>query len=559
MAVPVRIPRRQMGSAPFGDRTRARTAALNQLLLGGVVLIIAFVGFSGGFEGDEGLFFAGVLTVFAATAAAIGIPWNSLPAYASAIVPVIDIVAITMMRESSTQAGFGLLWIFPAMWLSGVFGFAGLIFAVGSVIAIFLAVSFQPGRSVSFQALLLPFLVLAVSSTSYLTSRRTGVQRRLLDNQTQLLGEALARARQQEETLTEVLDAVDFGIIRVGGDGKVAVTNNAQGRLQLGEETVDGEQGPRGALAYGRDGITPLTPDEQPLARALRGDMFDDDVVWFGPPGENRQALTVTARRLHDDAGNDVGSILVSRDVTAELVAVRAREDLVASVSHELRTPLTSIVGYLELVLDDDLSPSARRRLEVAERNANRLLVIVADILAASASDRSTVELSIHPEHADIADIVRASVELYAPRAAERGIRIDSSGLETAVAWVDPSRIRQVLDNLLSNAVKYNVDDGTIAVGSTVDSAHAWIVVRDTGTGVSETELPQMFDRFFRADAVRNTSTHGSGLGLAISRDIVRSHGGDITVQSEQGVGTTFVVRLPIRGNAADDAKDGSS
>lgn len=559
MAVPARLPLRQLGAAPLGDRTRARTALLNQLLLGGVVLVIAILGFAGGFDGDEGLFFAGVLTVFIATAAAVGIPWNSLPAYASAIVPIIDIAAITMMRESNTSSGFGLLWIFPAMWLAGSFGFAGLAFSVGSIITIYLVVSFAPGRGVSFQALLLPFLVLAVASTSYLTARRTAVQRRLLDNQTQLLGEALARARQQEETLTEVLDAVDFGIIRVGGDGRVAVTNDAQGRLQLAAETVEGEEKPRHALAFGRDGITLLAPDEQPLARALRGETFDDEVVWFGPPGEDRQALTVTARRLHDDAGNDVGSVVVSRDVTSELVAVRAREDLVASVSHELRTPLTSIVGYLELVLDDDLSPSARRGLEIAERNANRLLSIVADILAASASDRSTVELSIRPERIDVADLVRSSIELYAPRAAERGIRIDSSGLEPAVAWVDPSRIRQVLDNLLSNAVKYNVDDGTIAVGTTVDNVHAWIIVRDTGTGISETELPRLFDRFFRADAVRKTSTHGSGLGLAISRDIVRSHGGDITAQSEQGTGTTFVVRLPIGGRASDDGKDGSS
>lgn len=559
MAVPAHTPRRQRGSASFGDRTRARTAALNQLLLGAVVLVIAILGFAGGFDGDEGLFFAGVFAVFIATAAAIGIPWNSLPPYASAVVPIVDIAAITMMRESSTSSGFGLLWIFPAMWLAGTFGLGGLLFSVSSIVTIYLFVSLLPGAPVSFQALLLPFLVIAVASTSYLTARRTGVQRRLLDNQTQLLGEALARARQQEETLTEVLDAVDFGIIRVGGDGRVSVTNDAHGRLQLAAEAEEGVETPRDALAFASDGITPLGIDDQPLARALRGETFDDDVVWFGPPGEKRRALTVTARRLHDDAGNDVGSVVVSRDVTSELVAVRAREDLVASVSHELRTPLTSIVGYLELVLDDDLSPSARRGLEIAERNANRLLSIVADILAASASDRSTVELRIRPERIDVAELVRSSVELYTPRAAERRIDIDSSGLEPAVAWADPSRIRQVLDNLLSNAVKYNIEGGTIAVGSTVDTAHAWIVVRDSGTGISAAELPRLFDRFFRADAVRNTSTHGSGLGLAISRDIVRSHGGDITVQSEQGMGTTFVVRLPMRGRDADEGEERSS
>lgn len=555
MASPARIPRLP-GTAPFGDRTRARTTALNQLLLGAVVLIIAIIGFGGGFSGDEGLFFAGVFTIFLATAIAIALPWNRLPPWASAALPIIDIVAITFMRESSTTSGFGLLWIFPAMWLAGTFGLPGLYFSIGSITAIYLAGSFAPGREITFGTLLLPFVVVAVATTSYLTARRAAVQRRLLDNQTRLLGQALARARQQEETLTEVLDAVDFGIIRVSPRGAVSVANEAHGRLQR----VAGQSGERDdeTPAYGRDGITPLAPADQPLARALRGETFDDDVVWFGAPGEDRRALMVTTRRVHDDAGSDVGSVIVSRDVTAELVAVRAREDLVASVSHELRTPLTSILGYLELVLDEELSPSARRGLEVAERNANRLLAIVADILAASASDRSTVELSIRPERIDVADVVRSAVELQAPRAAERGIVIDATGLEPAAAWADPSRIRQVLDNLLSNAVKYNVDGGTIEVGTTADAGHAWIVVRDSGTGISEAELPRLFDRFFRADAVRKTSTHGSGLGLAISREIVRSHGGEITVQSEAGAGSTFVVRLPVRGRTDGEGEEGS-
>lgn len=531
----------------LGDRARSRTTALNQLLLCAVVVVIAVLAFLEGFSGSAGMFFVGILVIFIATAAAIGLPWDRMPEYASAVVPVVDIIAITVMRESNPDASLGLLWILPAMWLAGSFALPGLFFAIFSITAIFLVSTVVSGWTTTFGALLLPFAVVAVATTSYLTARRSQMQRRLLDNQTQLLGEALARARQQEETLTEVLDAVDFGIIRVGRDGRVAVTNDAHGRLQLAVEAEEGEEQPPQPATYGRDGITPLRPGDQPLARALRGEMFDDEVVWFGAPGENRRALTVSARQLHDDTGSDAGSVIVSRDVTAELVAIRAREDLVASVSHELRTPLTSIVGYLDLVLDDDLSPSARRGLEVAERNANRLLAIVSDILAASASQRSTIDLSIRPSRIDVADIVRASVELQAPRATERGIQFDVSGLEPAVAWADPARLRQVLDNLLSNAIKYNVDDGTIEVGTTADAGHVWIVVRDTGIGISEPELPQLFDRFFRADAVRKTSTHGSGLGLAISREIVRSHGGEITVQSEQGTGTTFVVRLPVR------------
>ena len=537
----------------FEGRTRARTAALNQLLLGAVVLLLAVVGLARAFAGDRELFYFAVVIVFIATAAAIVVPWNRIPAYASAIVPIADIVAIALMTEASQTSGFSFLFIFPAMWLAGSFGVPGLLFGVASTSIVYTAQAITDASDVSVTTLLPPFAIIALATTSYLTARRARMQRYLLEAQTRLLGQALAQARQQEETVTEALDAVDFGIIRVDAAGRIAVTNEAHGALQSVRDPDDPDGEPVVLQAYARDGITLLARRRQPLARALRGETFDDEVVWFGEPGGDRRALTVTARRIHNDDGSAAGSVVVSRDITAELSAIRAREDLVASVSHELRTPLTSIVGYLELVLDEDLSPSARRGLEVAERNANRLLAIIADILAASSTGRSTIALSITPEPTDLSAIAASSVELHAPRAAERGIEMDATGLEPAVASVDPLRIRQVLDNLLSNAVKYNREGGSIQIGTTVDADHAWIVVRDTGTGISRSELPQLFGRFFRADAVRKTSTHGSGLGLSISRDIVRSHGGEITVQSELGVGTTFVVRLPIGARSAEN------
>lgn len=543
----------------FEGRTRERTAALNQLLLGGVVLLLAVVGLLQPFPGDRGLFYLAVVLVFGATAAAIAVPWNLVPPYASASVPVLDIIAIAMMTEASESSGFAFLFIFPAMWLAASFGIPGLVFGVASTCIVYTVQVVTDAGELSVTTLLPPFAIIALATTSYLTARRARMQRYLLDAQTRLLGQALAQARQQQETVTEALDAVDFGIIRVDAEGNIAVTNEAHGALQSVTDPGDPDAAPVVQRAYARDGITLLARRRQPLARAMRGEAFDDEVVWFGEPGESRRALTVTARRMHNDDGTSAGALVVSRDITAELVAIRAREDLVASVSHELRTPLTSIVGYLELVLDEDLSPSARRGLEVAERNANRLLGIIADILAASGAGRSTIELSIHPEPTDLAVLTAAAVELQVPKAAERGIRIDASGVEPAVVSVDPLRIRQVLDNLLSNAVKYNVEGGTIQIGTTADPDHAWIVVRDSGTGISSKELPELFSRFFRADAVRKTSTHGSGLGLSISREIVRSHGGEITVQSELGVGTTFVVRLPVGARTTEIAIEGSA
>jgi signal transduction histidine kinase len=258
--------------------------------------------------------------------------------------------------------------------------------------------------------------------------------------------------------------------------------------------------------------------------------------------------MSMTARRMRDAHGADAGAVLIARDVTRELTALRARDRLVASVSHELRTPLTSVLGYIDLAIDNlDRPELALKDLEIASRNGERLLEIVADILAASSSSRLSIDMTISPEDVDVADIVRACAEAWRPRAAERAVTILTRDVEQAHAFADPLRLRQVVDNLMSNAVKYNRDGGEASIGCTSDGDSTWIVVRDTGAGITPADQERLFERYFRA---RN-DVEGTGLGLSISRDIARAHGGDITVQSARGVGSTFIVQLPATAAAA--------
>ena len=418
-----------------------------------------------------------------------------------------------------------------------------MIVAVAGIVSVLAALNEQ---QVTYATVLMPLVLVAVATTSHLAARRSDAQRTLLAKQAQLLRRVLERTRRQEQEVTEVLDAVDFGVIRVTPDGQVAVTNVAHGRLQQAiRSDIDGddERTEREDIpAFRDDGSTPLPPDELPVERALRGEAFDGQVVWFGVEPGPRQALSITARRLTDSAGQDVGAVVVSRDVTTELDALRARDELVASVSHELRTPLTSILGYLDLAIEDpDLPDHLRGNLDVAERNAERLLGIIGDILAASSSS-SSVEASLTPLAIDAREIVRASAEALAPRASGRAITIDTAGLEEAFVWADPLRLRQVVDNLLSNAITYNRDGGTVFLGTTSDGASSWILVRDTGAGMTEDERARLFQRFYKAGPARRS---GTGLGLAISRDIVRAHGGELGLHSSPGVGSTFIVKLP--------------
>ncbi|KQP71107.1 MULTISPECIES: cell wall metabolism sensor histidine kinase WalK [unclassified Microbacterium] len=542
-------PSRTGGTAPEGaDRTRGRTAMLNQLLLTAVVFVLGVLVAIGPFGGEPVLFFLGVVLVVAVTAATLVVPWGRLRYGWVAVVPAVDIVAITLMQVAAPDTVLGLLWIFPATWLAGGFGLLGLfgvIVAIAGIVSVLTALS---ATEVTYRTFLLPLVIVAVAATSHLNARRSDAQRMLLAKQSALLASVLARTRRQEQVVTEVLDAVDFGVVRMGASGRVAVTNEAHGKLLQGFELdPDGIEVP----AFRDDGTSPLPPDEFPLERARRGEAFDDQVVWFGAEPGPRRALTITARRLIDPDGGDAGAVVVSRDVTAELSALRARDDLVASVSHELRTPLTSILGYLDLAIEDPDTPDAvRASLDVAERNAERLLRIVADILAASSSSPSSVEASLAPQLLDARDLVRGAAADALPRAAARAITIDETGLEPATAWADPLRLRQVVDNLVSNAIAYNKDGGTVFVGTTTDGTSSWILVRDTGVGISDADRSRLFQRYYKAGGERRS---GTGLGLAITRDIVRAHGGELALHSAPGVGSTFIVKLPAIGPEGEE------
>ena len=528
------------GYSPIAGDSRARMIIVFQLFLAAVIVLVAALALLSGLVLRPNLLVGSLALTFATSSAAFLLPWADLPSRLALALPGLDALAIALLRGSSPEAGTGLLWVFPAMWVAWSFTLLATIITVSAItIGSWVQAALNLSTSSPLSALLVPLTIGVVATLTQIMSRRVGAQRDLLERQSRSLRYAVERTRRQEGLLTDVLDAVDFEVVVYGTDGTLVVSNAAHARFREIREQA-------GAASYAADGISSIDPAALPMARAERGATFERELHWYGAPGQDRRALETTSRRLRDWRGQSIGVLVVTRDVTAEVLAVRAREDLVASVSHELRTPLTSILGFLELAGDSpDLPDRTRRGLQIAERNADRLLALIADILTASAAAGEGIALSVDPEPGQVADVMLAAVDAAGESAAARGMTIDTAGVEPAVARIDAHRVRQVLDNLISNAIKYGDNGGRIEVGTTSDGVHAWLVVRDDGPGMPESELPRLFDRFFRSDRVRHTSVHGSGLGLAISRDIVRAHGGDITVRSQPGQGATFIVRLP--------------
>jgi PAS domain S-box-containing protein len=230
------------------------------------------------------------------------------------------------------------------------------------------------------------------------------------------------------------------------------------------------------------------------------------------------------------------------------------KDEFVSLVSHELRTPLTSIRGYLELVLDGaagSLTEEQDRFLRVVERNADRLLGLVGDLLFVAQVDAG--RLPVEFDDLDLALVAAECVDGVRPAAEAKGLELIVDAPPLA-ARGDRGRLDQLLGNLVSNAVKFTPGGGRVTVRVSAQDESALIEVSDNGIGVPEAELDELFTRFFRSSTATESAIPGTGLGLVIAKAIAEAHGGQIAVESREGVGTTFKVTLPLEPALAEAA-----
>lgn len=250
------------------------------------------------------------------------------------------------------------------------------------------------------------------------------------------------------------------------------------------------------------------------------------------------------------------GRIVVLRDVTTERESERMKDEFFALVSHELRTPLTSIVGYVELLRDEADSvegddPRAMRRvqfLDVVERNARRLLRLVGDLLFVAQVEAG--KLNLEAAEVDLEAVARESVEAGMPRASQGGVELSLDVRSVPTVWGDRDRLAQAIDNLVSNAIKFTPEGGRVAVRLLQREGRAIVEVDDTGIGIAQADLEELFQRFFRTKRATSAAVPGVGLGLTIAQAIAQAHDGLISVRSTEGQGTTFRMELPVHRTA---------
>ena len=221
----------------------------------------------------------------------------------------------------------------------------------------------------------------------------------------------------------------------------------------------------------------------------------------------------------------------------------RMKDSFLATVSHELRTPLSSIRGYLEVLLEDEFdAETSRRFLSVMQRNSDRLLRLIDELLMVARLTDEGMELDL--AEVDLAEVAHQVTSACRPLADHKEVRLRDRSESPVPARGDAKRLSQALNHLVVNAIKFTAPGGEIVV-DTSSGNEPELIITDTGVGIPADELPHVFDRFHRSAAADQMAAPGPGLGLAIVRSIIDAHHGSIRVHSEAGVGTSVRVTLP--------------
>ena len=376
---------------------------------------------------------------------------------------------------------------------------------------------------------------------------------RLIREQTERLGSMLRTRRIEAAKNQAILEGIADGVMVANANGRINLFNAAAGRILSVERTqalgrlLDEMLGLYGSKA--REWLLQIQAWRENPKSYKSGDFLAERL------NLEDKVVSVHLSPVFSQAHEFLGVVSVFRDVTVEVEADRAKSEFVSTVSHELRTPMTSIKGYVDLLLmgsTGQLNELQNQFLKVVKSNADRLTLLVNDLLDISRIE--TGKIVLQPQPLDMPALIEQEVLSMTPKAEEKDLHLYSvipEGLPRA--YGDPARVVQILTNLVGNSYKYTPIGGEISVHAYVRDAMFHVAVVDTGIGISRENQQKIFDRFFRVDDPLVEEVSGTGLGLAITASLVKMHGGEISVESEPGVGSNFAFTLPlVEGESTD-------
>ena len=368
------------------------------------------------------------------------------------------------------------------------------------------------------------------------------------------------KIRESEQRFRMLVDSVqDYGIFMLDRAGNVTSWN--EGAERINGYAATEILGKHFSIFYPAEDLAWNKPAYE-LEVAAREGKFEDE-GWRLRKDGSRFWANVVITAVRDDHGELLGFSKVTRDLSERRLAQeraiadatrlaeaeaanRAKSEFLAAMSHELRTPLNAIGGYTDLLLlgvAGSVDPEKREYLDRIRRSQQHLLGIINDLLNFTRLEAGRVSFELQPM--SLGEAIRQVLPMIEPQANQRGLRVSVAPGRDEFANADASKVEQILINLLSNAVKFTEPGGEITLTQFHDDRWSGVRVRDTGIGISHSKLEAVFEPFVQVGRTLNSTHEGTGLGLSISRELARAMGGDLTVESEHGAGSTFTLQLP--------------
>lgn len=265
----------------------------------------------------------------------------------------------------------------------------------------------------------------------------------------------------------------------------------------------------------------------------------------ISPVTKEKTFFQGSVSRVYDGDGEMIGTLVLLRDATLQMQNERLKDEFLATAAHELRSPITEIQGYSELLLNNQDLPDHKRKrfVDRINRQSRHLSTLVSDLLDISKIEAG-IELSVQMIPNNFVNLVKEVVESAQQLSNKHTIRLKVPD-QMELFYFDYGRFSQVIQNLISNAVKYSPNGGTVTVQVGQSGNTAFLKISDQGIGMSPDQTKRIFEKFYRANA-SSSAIEGTGLGLTIVKHIVDQHGGEISVESALGNGTTMTVKLPM-------------
>jgi signal transduction histidine kinase len=532
-------------------------------------------------------FIEGIVLVTLASVLAAVLPWRRIGGDWTLVIPIMSLAAVGLFRlgTGGSASPFGVLLLLPFVWIALEEGRVNVLIAALGVFLVQLGPVLVSGHDTTVaewvRAFFSPLIYLIVAVVINEIAHRVrlqlaaaeaaGEQRKALLEDAVRTSDELALNEARLKTANRLIQSIwnavtEQSVIGTDLDGLIDVWNPGaekmfgltQGQVADGKHhVVDfhlvSELEERLRDMDARVTTVSSAEDFSALVDAVRSGFADvRDWTYVRPDGRHVPVQVAVTPRL-DENGHRVGFIFVATDMTQAREFARLKDEFVGLISHELRTPLSSILGYLELMRDDEddpLSPEQLQYLGVAERNAHRLLKLVGDLLFTAQVESGRFPLDI--KEVELGPVISASVETAGPMAATARVTLAFELPEAPIPVLgDSMRLGQSVDNLVSNAIKFTPPGGTVTVSLRDEGEEAVITVADTGIGIPAVELGQLSTRFFRASTATRNAVPGVGLGLTITKAIITAHGGRLDIASEEGAGTSISLHLPVEISAA--------